>query len=77
MASPQFPTMEPGINLYLKNQEPNWIQHPPRYAYLYHAEEKLRGATIAQWIHLCFPSCRSGFESQVHHLRSYQVIFEL
>ena len=26
------------------------------------------GAAIAQWICLCLPSCRPGFESQVRHL---------
>ena len=27
------------------------------------------GAAIAQWIHLCLPSCRPGFQSDAHHLR--------
>ena len=26
-------------------------------------------AAIAQWIHLCLPSCRPGFQSDAHHLR--------
>ena len=37
----------------------------------------LRGAAIAQWIHLRLPSWRFGFESQAHHLCFYQIIFEL
>ena len=31
------------------------------------------GATIAQWICLCLPSCRPGFESGAQHLRFYQL----
>ena len=33
-------------------------------------EEELEhgGAAIEQWIHLCLPSCRPGFESQAYHL---------
>ena len=34
----------------------------------------VRGAAIAQWIHLCLPSCRHGFESQAHHLWFHQFI---
>ena len=37
----------------------------------------LRGAAIAQWIHLRLQSWRFGFESQAHHLCFYQIIFEL
>ena len=35
------------------------------------------GAAIAQWIRLCLPSCRTGFESQAQHLSFYPFIFEL
>ena len=38
---------------------------------------QMRGATIAQWIHLRLPSCHPGFESQAHHLCFYHFIFEL
>ena len=31
------------------------------------------GSAIAQWIHLCLPSCRPGFESQAHHQRFYHL----
>ena len=34
------------------------------------------GNAIAQWIWLGLPSCRSGFESQAHFLRFYQLKFE-
>ena len=37
----------------------------------------IRGATVVQWIQLRLPSCHPGFESQAHHLRFYQIIFEL
>ena len=37
-------------------------------------KKKNRGAAIAQWIRLCLPSCRPGFESQVHHLRFFQFL---
>ena len=29
------------------------------------------GAAAAQWIRLCLPSYRPGFESQAHHLRFF------
>ena len=29
------------------------------------------GAAIAQWIRLCLPFCRPGFESQARHLRFF------
>ena len=32
---------------------------------------ELWGAAIAQWICLRLPSCRPGFESQVHHLHFF------
>ena len=32
-----------------------------------------KGAAIAQWIHLCLPSCRPGFESQAHHQRLFHL----
>ena len=35
------------------------------------------GAAIAQWIHLQLPFCHPGFESQAHHQRFYQFIFDL
>ena len=41
------------------------------------AQTLILGAAIPQWIHLRFPSCLSGFESQAHHLCFYQFIFEL
>ena len=31
-----------------------------------------KGAAIAQWIHLCLPSCRPGFESQAYHFWFYK-----
>ena len=31
-------------------------------------------AAIAQWIRLCLPSCRPGFESQAYHLSFYKFI---
>ena len=34
------------------------------------------GATIAQWIRLCLPSCYPGFESQARDQRFYQFIFD-
>ena len=34
------------------------------------------GVGIAQWIHLCLPSCCPGFESQDHRLCFYQFKFE-
>ena len=38
----------------------------------------LWGAAIAQWICLCLTSCRSGFESQAHHLRFFHfILFKL
>ena len=30
-----------------------------------------KGAAITQWIRLCLPFCRPGFESQAHHLHFY------
>ena len=34
-----------------------------------------RGAAIAQWICLRLPSCRPGFESQVHHLHFFHLMY--
>ena len=34
-------------------------------------------AVIAQWIHLCLPSCGPGFEYQAHHLRFFHFVIEL
>ena len=34
------------------------------------------GAAVAQWTHLCLPSCCPGFESQTHHQCFYQFKFE-
>ena len=36
----------------------------------------LKGAAIAQWIHLYPPSCHPRFESHAHHLCFYQFKFE-
>ena len=37
--------------------------------------QRIVGAAVAQWIHLHFPSCCPGFESQAHNLRFYQFKF--
>ena len=34
------------------------------------------GAAIAQWIHLCLPSCCPGFNAE-HNIYAFQFIFEL
>ena len=34
-----------------------------------------KAAAIAQWYHLCLPSCSRGFESQAHHLRSFNLYY--
>ena len=38
---------------------------------------KTWGGAIVHWIRLRFPSCSPGFESQVHNLRFYIILFEL
>ena len=42
----------------------------------YKRKPNVRGAAVAQWIRLRFPSYCPGFEFQANHLRFYQFKFE-
>ena len=55
----------------------SWLYRYHTCGYLVNSNDTIGGAAIAQWICLCLPPCRPGFEFQAYHLCFFHFLLYL